>query len=101
MPKTTAPQGVFSPLHALQWLHQIANDGDLSPIASRAAIKLATTFADDAASTVISVDELAGALKVGRNTAFRALTTLRQRGHLAAEGMKGHALSYAPKLMEA
>ncbi len=99
MPKyDTAPVSALSLDQIIRWLDQVANDRSLSPVACRAAVKLAASFASGEASIVLRNADMAAILNVAHNTGVSALAKLRQHGHLEAHGRPGHPLAYSPIL---
>lgn len=93
-----APPRALSAEELIRWLEQIADDGDLTPIANRAAVKLAADFACGLHSVSLRHEDMAKVLGVGKNTALRALVQLRQAGHLSTNGGRGRRLTYTPAL---
>lgn len=99
MPCKNTPKKALTKPQLLRWLDQVATDPELSPIVSRAAIKLAKIFANKTTITLKSED-LGRLLGVSKLTAFRALAKMRERGHLNAKGSRGYPLEFSPNLRE-
>jgi len=98
MPGKKSPSGEYTAADLIRWLGQVADDRQMSPVATRAAVTLAAKFAAGAPCAVLTARQLADQMQVGLNTVARSLTSLRQRGHLMSSRGGGHALEYRPVL---
>jgi hypothetical protein len=93
-----APPRVLSPGQVIDWLAQVADDVDITPISNRAAIKLAGDFALGLPVLEVTNEKMATVLGVSLNTAARALQQLSAGGHLAAERRAGCRTAFRPVL---
>lgn len=89
---------VLSPAEVIAWLAQVADDGDLTNISHRTAIKLGADFSLGLPALEVTRERLAEVLGVSGNTAARALEHLTDGGHLVAEKRPGMRTVFRPVL---
>lgn len=73
----------------LAWLRQVARDKALPHVAVRVAITIDACRNNDTGKMTIGYDRISQNSSIGRMTAFRAVQSLIDRGHLVAGGGGG------------